>query len=81
MIRKHARITVRDARTCCAISAAGEMVDAGTAIDVVQAVLGHRSITSTQIYAWPGQDRMRDAVQAVEAVSRQRRSSRGREGS
>jgi integrase/recombinase XerD len=62
-------------------SAAGEMVDAGTAIDVVQAVLGHRSITSTQVYARPGQDRMRDAVQAVEAVSRRRRSSRGGEGS
>ncbi len=62
-------------------SAAGEMAGAGTPIDVVQAVLGHRSITSTQVYARPGLDRMREAVEAVEAVSRQRRSSRGEEGS
>ena len=53
---------------------ATEMVDGGTSIDVVQAVLGHRSITSTQVYAHPSAERMRDAVEAVEAATRQRRT-------
>jgi site-specific recombinase XerD len=53
-----------------------EMAEAGVAIDVVQALLGHRSITSTQIYVNPSQVRMREAVEAVEAVSRQRRARR-----
>lgn len=55
---------------------ATEMVGAGTPIDVVQAVLGHRSITSTQVYAHPSGERMRDAVEAVEAACRQRRARR-----
>jgi len=49
-----------------------EMADAGVPIDVVQQVLGHRSIVSTQVYVHPSERRMRDAVEAVEAVSRRR---------
>lgn len=51
---------------------ATEMVEAGVPIDVVQAVLGHRSIISTQVYAHPSANRMRDAIDAVQAVSRRR---------
>jgi len=39
-------------------------------------VLGHRSITSTQVYAHPSGKRMREAVEAMEATSRQRRARR-----
>ena len=59
-------------------SAGTEMAEAGVAIDVVQALLGHRSITSTQMYVNPSQVRMRDAVDAVEKISRQRRAQRDR---
>jgi integrase/recombinase XerD len=55
---------------------ATEMVGAGAPIDIVQAVLGHRSITSTQVYAHPNGERMREAVEAVEAATRQRRALR-----
>ena len=41
-------------------------------IDVVQVLLGHASITSTQVYVHPSQRRMRDAVEAVEELSRNR---------
>jgi site-specific recombinase XerD len=61
-------------------SAGTEMAEAGTAIDVVQAVLGHRSITSTQVYVHPSQARMRDAVEAVEKVSSRRRAQREKGG-
>jgi len=61
-------------------SMAETMVEAGVPIDVVQALLGHRSITSTQIYAPASQRRMRDAVAAVESVSRQRRREHRKEG-
>jgi integrase/recombinase XerD len=50
-----------------------ELVEAGVAIDVVQALLGHRRITSTQIYAHASDRRVREAVEAVEALSRRRR--------
>jgi site-specific recombinase XerD len=50
-----------------------ELAEAGASIDVVQALLGHRSITSAQVYVHPSQRRMRDAVEAVEKISRQRR--------
>ena len=58
-----------------------EMAEAGVPIDVVQALLGHRWITTTQVYTHPSQRRMRDAVEAVEATSAQRRaqSSKGAE--
>lgn len=55
---------------------ATEMVSAGAPIDVVQAVLGHRSITSTQVYAHPSGERMREAVEALEEASRRRRARR-----
>lgn len=58
---------------------ATEMAEAGVAIDVIQALLGHRWITTTQMYTHPSQRRMRDAADAVEAVSRQR-PTRRREG-
>ena len=50
-----------------------ELVEAGVAIDVVQALLGHRRITSPQIYAHASDRRVREAVEAVEALSRRRR--------
>jgi site-specific recombinase XerD len=53
-----------------------EMAEAGVPIDVVQVLLGHSSITSTQIYVDPSQRRMRDAVEAVEELSRNRRAQR-----
>lgn len=61
-------------------SAGTEMAEAGVGVDVVQAVLGHRSITSAQRYVHPSQARMRDAVEAVENVSRQRRAQRQKGG-
>ena len=53
-----------------------ELSEAGVPIDVIQALLGHRWITSTQIYSHTSERRMRDAVEAVEEVSRQRRAQR-----
>jgi site-specific recombinase XerD len=50
-----------------------ELVEAGVAIDVVQALLGHRRLASTQIYAHASDRRVREAVEAVEALSRRRR--------
>ena len=55
-----------------------EMAEAGVPIDVVQVLLGHASITSTQVYVHPSQRRMRDAVEAVEELSRNRRAQRGK---
>jgi site-specific recombinase XerD len=55
-------------------AAATEMVEAGVPIDVVQSLLGHRSIVTTQRYTHTSQPRMRDAVDAVEAVTRRRRA-------
>lgn len=49
-----------------------ELAEAGVAIDVVQQLLGHRSITSTQVYVHPSPGRMRDAVERLEANSRRR---------
>lgn len=60
-------------------SAGSEMAEAGVAIDVVQELLGHRSITSTQIYVHPSRARMRQAVEAVEALSVTRRAQRRKE--
>lgn len=57
-------------------AAGTEMSEAGVAIDVIQAVLGHRSIVSTQLYVRPSPVRMRRAVEAVEGLSRQRRAQR-----
>jgi len=56
------------------------LAEAGTPVDVVQAVLGHRSITSAQVYVHPSQRRMRDAVDAVEKLTQQRRAQRRKDG-
>lgn len=53
-----------------------ELAEAGAPIDVVQALLGHASITSTHTYVQPSQRRLRDAVEAVEGLSRERRAQR-----
>lgn len=53
-----------------------ELAEAGAPVDVVQALLGHRSITSAQVYVHPSKRRLRDAVDAVETVSTQRRLQR-----
>jgi site-specific recombinase XerD len=60
-------------------SAGTEMAEAGVGIEVVQALLGHRSITSAQAYVHPSPARMREAVEKVRKVSRHRRAQR-REG-
>lgn len=57
-----------------------ELAEAGVAIDVIQALLGHRRITSTQIYTRPSGHRMREAVEAVETASIQRRVQRDKGG-
>lgn len=45
-----------------------ELAEAGVPIDVVQQLLGHRSITSTQIYVHPSPLRLRDAIDRLEAA-------------
>ena len=40
-------------------------LDAGGTLDEVQDLLGHSSITSTQVYAHPDPARLRAAVDAV----------------
>ena len=42
--------------------AAGSALTAHGGLDVAQAVLGHASITSTQIYVHPSAERQREAV-------------------
>ena len=58
------------------------MADAGVGIDVVQSVLGHVSILSTQVYLHPNDDRMREAVEHLAHCdnARSRRSSKENEG-
>lgn len=58
-------------------SAGVGMAEAGAPIDVIQSVLGHRSIVSTQIYTHPSPVRTREAVEAMEAATRRRRTERG----
>jgi site-specific recombinase XerD len=62
------------------ISKGTELSEAGAAIDVVRAVLGHQSITSTQVYVHPSPSRARQAVEAVEKLSRERRDQRRKGG-
>jgi integrase/recombinase XerD len=59
-------------------SAGTEMAEAGVGIEVVQELLGHRSITSAQVYVHPSPARMRKAVEAVEKVSSKRRANKGK---
>jgi site-specific recombinase XerD len=49
-----------------------ELAEAGVPIDVVQRLLGHRSITSTQVYVHPSPLRLRDAVDGLEATAQRR---------
>lgn len=51
-----------------------DLVENGEALEVVQELLGHRSITSTQVYTHPSESRKRSAVRAAE----RRRQERGR---
>jgi integrase/recombinase XerD len=60
-------------------SMGSELAEAGVAIDVVQALLGHASITSTQVYLHPSRARMRQAVEAVEARSVKRRMQQNKD--
>ena len=53
---------------------ATEMVETGTPIDVVQELLGLRSIVTTQLYTHTSQQRMRDAVDAMEVAAQKRRA-------
>jgi site-specific recombinase XerD len=59
-------------------SAGTEMAEAGVGIEVIQALLGHASITSAQVYVHPSQDRLRQAVETVEKVSQKRRANRNK---
>ena len=59
-------------------AAGTEMAGAGAGIEVIQALLGHRSITSAQVYVHPSQGRVREAVEAVEKVSQTRRARRNK---
>jgi site-specific recombinase XerD len=61
-------------------AAASQMAEAGVAIDVVQKLLGHQSITSTQIYVHSSEARMRSAVEAVEKLTEQRRVQHHQKG-
>jgi integrase/recombinase XerD len=49
-----------------------ELAAAGVPIDVVQDILGHRSIESTRVYVHSSQRRLRDAVEGQEARSASR---------
>jgi site-specific recombinase XerD len=44
---------------------ASNVLDAGGALDEVQDLLGHASISSTQVYAHPDPSRLRAAVDRV----------------
>ena len=52
--------------------AAGSALTAHGGLDVAQAVLGHASITSTQIYVHPSAERQREAVDRLAATVRGR---------
>jgi site-specific recombinase XerD len=43
-------------------------LEAGAAVDEAQMLLGHASVTSTQVYLHPSQDRLRQAVERVAAA-------------
>jgi integrase/recombinase XerD len=64
-------------------AAGSAMADSGVGIDVVQSVLGHVSILSTQVYLHPNDDRMRNAAEHLarhEEARRSRRPPTGNEG-
>lgn len=47
---------------------ASNVLEAGAAVDEAQMLLGHASVTSTQVYLHPSQDRLRQAVERVAAA-------------
>jgi site-specific recombinase XerD len=49
-----------------------ELAEAGVPMDVIQDVLGHRSIESTRVYVHTSQRRLRDALEGQEARSASR---------
>lgn len=49
-----------------------ELGEAGVPIDVIQQLLGHRSVASTQVYVHPSPLRLRDAVDRLEATAQRR---------
>ncbi|MFJ7998158.1 tyrosine-type recombinase/integrase [Streptomyces sp. NPDC096310] len=53
---------------------ATNVVEAGAAIDEVQQLLGHRSVTSTQVYLHPSPQRLRAAVDRVGSLVEEVRS-------
>ncbi|MEU5416845.1 MULTISPECIES: tyrosine-type recombinase/integrase [Streptomyces] len=53
---------------------ATSVVEAGAAIDEVQQLLGHRSVTSTQVYLHPSPQRLRAAVDRVGSLVEEVRS-------
>ena len=55
--------------------AAGSALAEHGGLDVCQAVLGHASITSTQIYVHASVERQREAVERIAAVRRSRRAA------
>jgi len=50
--------------------AAGSALTAAGGLDVAQEILGHASITSTQIYVHASAERQRDAVDRVARATR-----------
>lgn len=61
--------------------AAGSALTAEGGLDVAQAVLGHASITSTQIYVHASVQRQRDAVDRLATISRTPRAGASEHGS
>lgn len=58
--------------------AAGTALAAHGGLDVAQVVLGHASVTSTQIYVHPSADRQREAVERLAAATQPRPPTEGR---
>ena len=56
--------------------AGSELNDAGVPVDVAQALLGHRRLSSTQVYTHVSDRRLRDAVDSVEARGLRRKEQR-----
>jgi len=55
---------------------ASNVLDAGGGIDVVQELLGHAAVSSTQVYAHPDRSRLRAAVDMVPSPREQAEVSR-----
>ena len=64
-LRRRAGIDRRVAPHALRHAFASNVLDAGGALDEVQDLLGHASIGSTQVYAHPAAERLRQAVDRV----------------